>query len=313
MITVGEVADSCGLSIVGNKSIGVASLAYAKEATSSDIAVAFSEKDISITKAKVVLTEPCISITDKTLIYCIYGSILPTLKKIAIFFKEKRCLPDYHVPPVYTQNEHGVYVGRNLQIGVDNYIAPMVTIGDDVKIGSNCYIEPNVFIGSGTEIGDHCIIHSGACIGADSFLHYEEQGEAKSFRGIGRVIIKDGVQVGYNSVIQRGTISDTILNNRVLIGNLVIVAHDVHIGRDSRIVCQSGIAGSAELGSHVKLLGQSGVVNDVNMGDYSTLLAKSVATKNVDCGKTISGIYGREHKEELKLQARCRRLLKEID
>ena len=308
MITVSEIAQKCDLTVVGDESTEVASLAYAKEASLDDMAVIFHEKDIIMTEAKVVLTEPCICMTDKTILYCIYGDLLPALGRVADYLIEIGCLPNYKSPLSYHPKDNGVLVGNNVLIGQETYIAPFTTIGNNVKIGSYCRIEPNVFIGSGTEIGDECVIHSGARIGADSFLHYEENGNAKCFSGIGRTILKNGVEIGYNAVIQRGTLSNTVLNDRVLIGNLVVVAHDVQIGSDSRIVCQSGIAGGAELGTHVKVLGQSGVIDGIFMGDYSTLLAKSGATKNIGCGEVVSGHYGRNHKDELRIQAMIRKL-----
>lgn len=306
MQSVNELAACCGLSVAGDDTVEVTSIAYARKASKTDIAVAFNEKDITTTKAKVVLSEPCLCFSDKTILYCGYGEIIPALSRIVECLIKKGILPDYTASVHYALAQNGVLVGENLTIGADSYIAPYVTIGDNVKIGSRCRIEPNVFIGSGTEIGDDCVIHSGARIGADSFLHYEENGEAKCFAGMGRTILKNGVEIGYNSVIQRGTLSDTILHERVLIGNLVVIAHDVCIANDSRVVCQSGIAGGAVLGKHVKIMGQSGVVGGVRMDDYSTLLAKSIATKNIDSGKVVSGVYGRDHNEELKIQARIR-------
>ena len=201
--------------------------------------------------------------------------------------------------------------GSNVKIGEGTIIEPFVTIGDDVEIGENCLIESNVSIESGSVIGNNCVIHSGARIGAKSFLHYDENGEAKCFFGIGRTILNDGVQVGYNSIIQRGTLSETIIGERTLIGNLIVIAHDVKIGSDSHIVCQSGIAGRAKIGSHVRILAQSGVIDNVEIDDFATLMSKSVATKNIQRGKIISGMYGKEHKEELKTQALLRKLKRE--
>lgn len=307
MITVGEIAQKCDLTVVGDCSMSVSSLSYYKDASPTDLVVVFKRKEIMLTRARAVISEPNMYLTDKTILYCIYGGLLSALDRVANYLVESGCLPDYKNLPSYHPKENGIFEGDNVLIGKDTYIAPFVTIGSDVTIGNGCCIEPNVFIGSGTEIGDGCVIHSGARIGADSFLHYEENGSAKCFSGIGRTILKNGVEIGYNAVIQRGTLSDTILNDRVLIGNLVVVAHDVHIGRDSRIVCQSGIAGGAELGTHVKMLGQSGVIDGVYMDDNSILLAKSLATKNISRGGIVSGIYGRQHREELKFQARMRK------
>ena len=92
---------------------------------------------------------------------------------------------------------------------------------------------------------------------------------------------------------------------------MVVIAHDVKIGSDSHIVCQSGIASNAKIGSHVKILAQSGVIDNVKIDDFATLMSKSVATKNIKRGKVISGLYGKEHQEELRTQALLRKLKRE--
>lgn len=67
----------------------------------------------------------------------------------------------------------------------------------------------------------------------------------------------------------------------------------------------------AKIGSHVKILAQSGVIDNVEIDDFATLMSKSVATKNIQRRKIISGMYGKEHKEELKTQALLRKLKRE--
>lgn len=302
-----SLAENFNFSIVGDKNFEIKNIAYADEADENDLAVTFSDKDISLTKAKVILTEPRINFSDKIFVYCAYGEIISALAKIADFFVESGLRKNFNLPPKYEQ-KNNFMCGKNFKVGANTIIEPFVTIGDDVEIGENCLIESNVFIGSGTVIKNNCVIHSGARIGAKSFLHYDEDGRAKCFFGIGRAILNDGVQVGYNSIVQRGTLSDTIIGERTLIGNLVVIAHDVKIGSDSHIVCQSGIASRAKIGSHVKILAQSGVVDNVEISDFAMLMSKSVATKNIQRGKIISGLYGREHKSELKTQALLRKL-----
>lgn len=302
-----ELAELCQLTVAGSSNQEVYSITYADEALKNDIAVAFSIRELKNTQAKVVLTEPVICDTDKTLVYCNYGSIFATVVKIVQIFTQQGYYKDYQHIPAYTKKGPGIYIGKHVKIGKHSDIYPNVTIGDNVYIGKNCHIEPGVYIGSGTYIGDDCIIHSGAQIGASSFLHYDEAGEAQCFLGTGITILGNGVQVGYNTVIQRGTISDTIIENRVLVGNLVVVGHDVKIGHDSHIVCQSGLAGRSVIGSHVKIMGQSGIGEGIKVEDFANVLAKTLATKNVHKGKTISGTYGREHKEDLKIRALLRK------
>ena len=302
-----DLAENFGFSIVGDKNFEIKNIAYADEAEQNDLTVAFSDKDIALTKAKAVLTEPRINFSNKIFVYCVYDEIISALARVANFFVSKGLRKNYDTSPMYEQ-KNNFMCGSNVNIGEGTIIEPFVTIGNDVEIGSDCLIESNVSIGSGTVIGNNCVIHSGARIGAKSFLHYDEDGKAKCFFGIGRSILNDGVQIGYNSIIQRGTLSDTVIGERTLIGNLVVIAHDVKIGSDSHIVCQSGIASGAKIGSHVKILAQSGVVDNVKISDFAMLMSKSVATKNIQRGKIISGMYGREHKNELKIQALLRKL-----
>lgn len=158
--------------------------------------------------------------------------------------------------PKYTKQSQDIFIGKNVEIGEDSYIYPNVTIGDDVHIGKNCCVESGVFISNGTYIGDNSIIRSGARIGISSFLHYDKDGKACCFPGVGITILGNDVQVGSNTIIQRGSISDTVIEDRVLIGNLVVIGHDVKIGHDSHISCQAGLAGRSRIGSHVKIMGK---------------------------------------------------------
>lgn len=302
-----KLAELCRLTVAGSGDQEVYSITYADEALENDIAVAFSIRELKNTQAKIVLTEPVICDTDKTLVYCNYGSIFAAVAKIVQIFTQLGYYKEYQHMPAYTEKSPGFYIGKHVKIGKHSAIYPNVTIGDDVHIGKNCRIEAGVYIGSGTYIGNDCIIHSGARIGASSFLHYDEDGRAQCFLGAGITILGNSVQIGYNTIIQRGTISDTVIEDRVLVGNLVVVGHDVKIGHDSHIVCQAGLAGRSVIGSHVRIMGQSGIAEGIEVEDFANVLAKTIATKNVHKGKTISGAYGREHKEELKIQALLRK------
>ena len=48
---------------------------------------------------------------------------------------------------------------------------------------------------------------------------------------VGRVIIHDGVQVGCNVTIDRGSAGDTIIKRNCMIDNLVQIGHNVSIRR----------------------------------------------------------------------------------
>ena len=83
----------------------------------------------------------------------------------------------------------------------------------------------------------------------------------------------------------------------------------MRIGRYCRIVSQSGIAGNVVLGDGVEVLGQAGIAENVRVGDEAVIKAKSLISKNVPDFAIVSGLYGRKHADELRLQAKLRKML----
>ena len=68
-----------------------------------------------------------------------------------------------------------------------------------------------------------------------------------------------------------------------------MVAHNVHIGKNSTIVAQVGIAGSTTIGNHVTLAGQVGIVGHIKVGDNVMVGAKSGITNDVEPNQIVSG------------------------
>ena len=114
---------------------------------------------------------------------------------------------------------------------------------------------------------------------------------------IGCVIIGDDVEIGVNSTVDRGALSDTIIGEGTKIDNLVQIAHNVVIGRHCVIVAQSGIAGSAELGDFVVMGGQSGVIGHVKVGTGAQIAGMAHVKNDVDPGARMGGTPARPFKE----------------
>lgn len=305
-----EIAKLCGLTVYGNGDFQVEGITYSEDAQEQDISVAFKKSDIFKTKSKVVLSEPFFEQSDKILLLCQYGQLFPSLVKIAKLLAQNDPQLKLCCNSDFAHNQEKFVIGPNSVIGKSTIIGPFSTIGRNVCIGDNCVIESNVFIGDNTVIGENCVIHSGAKIGVASYFHYKEDGKNKVFEGIGKTIINSDCQIGFNSVIQRGTLSNTVIGKNVLIGNLVLIAHDVKIGDSCMLICQSGISGRVIIGKRVSIWGKTGVKDNVSIGDDSCILAMSAVTKNVGKGKVISGLFSREHKKELKIQGFIERLFR---
>lgn len=284
----------------------VSGVAQIGEAQKGDIVFANRKGDVIKTDALVVITKPIILDTEKTLLLT-YDPLWTAMSKVISQLVKAGVVIDYGVSVKYHSSGRGYYLGDGCVISEDALIQPGVMIGNNVTISEGCVIEPNVVIGSGTSLGRNVMIDSNSKIGASSFFHIDgEKNDLIHFQGCGRTIIGDGTHIGSNVIIERGTLSDTVIGKNTMIGNLIDIGHDVRIGNNCKIVSQTGIAGGVKIGNNVTIFGQSGVINDVVIGNDVVVKARTVVTKNVADNGVVYGPFGRNFYDELKLIARMR-------
>ena len=305
MMLLNKIAEQLHVHLIGNGGIAVSGITYADVATEDQIAISMSRSEAMRTAAKVVLTNKILLGIDKTLLFC-DGAILKTAKEIGELFVSHDEYPDYALQESYTWQDTGWIAGENVIVGASSHVGAFSCIGKNVQIGSNCIIYPNVYIGAGSIIGSNVIIKPGVRIASPAFFMYDSH-PGNDFVGFGKVKIGNNVTIGSNTVVQRGSFADTIIGADTGIGDGVVIGHDVHIGRRCRIVSQAGIAGRSVLGDGVEVMGQAGIVENVNIGEGSIIKAKSLVSKNVPDNEVISGLYGRKHIEEMRLQAVLRK------
>ena len=174
--------------------------------------------------------------------------------------------------------EAGVRVGDKSVIGAGSYV------GQESVIGESCMIYPNVTIRERTRIGARVIIHSGAVIGADGFGFEMVDGQYQKIPQIGIVQIDDDVEIGANTTIDRARFGRTWIQQGVKIDNLVQIAHNVILGKNSIIAAQTGISGSTRVGENVKMAGQVGVIGHLMIDDETIIAAQSGVSKDLPGG-----------------------------
>lgn len=176
-----------------------------------------------------------------------------------------------------------VVIGDNCQIYSGVFVGPNVTIGND------CIIYPNAVIYDGCRVGNRVIVQAGASVGQDGFGFATYKGEHHKIPQIGIVILEDDVEIGSCSVIERGTLDNTVIGKGSKIGDAVAIGHGTKIGPHCLLVPQAGVAGSAELGHHCVLGGQVGVVGHIKIGNMVKVGAKAGVINDVPDGAVIVG------------------------
>ena len=174
--------------------------------------------------------------------------------------------------------EAGARIGDDTIIGAGGYI------GHETTIGSSCLIYPRVTIRERSRIGSRVIIHSGAVIGADGFGFEMVDGRQQKIQQFGLVQIDDDVEIGANTTIDRARFGRTWIQEGAKIDNLVQVAHNVVIGKNTVIAAQTGIAGSVQIGQRVLIGGQVGIIGHVEIGDNTAIGAQSGIPKSISGG-----------------------------
>lgn len=194
------------------------------------------------------------------------------------------------------------YIGKNCIIGNNVKIYPNVSIGDNVKIGDHTILYAGVKVYDNCVIGINCKVHAGVVIGSDGFgFAPQPDGTYKTIPQLGNVIIEDHVDIGANTVIDRATMGSTVIKRGVKLDNLIQVAHNVTIGRNTVIAAQAGISGSTIIGENCMIGGQVGIVGHINLANKTKIGAQSGVSKTVEKeGIALSGSPAFDYKSQLK-------------
>ena len=199
-------------------------------------------------------------------------------------------------------------IGPGVTIGPGARIGPHVVIGAQARIGGSALLHARVAIGARCTIGDRFVAQPGAVVGGDGFSFVTAEpsaaeevrrtlGEAGGARqqayarihSLAAVTIGDDVEIGANSCVDRGTLSDTRIGDGTKIDNLVQIGHNVTVGRHCLLCGQAGVAGSTRVGDRVVLGGQAGVTDHLTIGDDVIAGAGTLLRTNQPAGRVMLG------------------------
>lgn len=230
----------------------------------------------------------------KAKVLLVDGSIVPPQGKVLIivknpkvalaevgnrFFVEK---PQPYIHPT-------AIIDEKAEIGNDCYIGPYSVIGE-AKVGDGCVIDANVRIYDNVVLGDHCSIKAGAVLGGLGFgFERDEKGNRFRFPQIGGLIIGDYVEVGSNTCVDGGALSETIIGDYTKINNLCHVAHNNKIGKNVCVAACVNLSGGNIVEDNVWIAPNASLRGYIHVGEKAFIGTGAVVVKDVPSNETWIG------------------------
>ncbi len=308
-----EFAEKVGGTVVGDPEVEITGVAGVAEAGKGQITFVSSAKFAKLLEKSeascVIVKDPLPGISMAQLCvanpYFVFARALETFYPMAPFEKglsELAYVSDRAKIADGARIFPFAYLSDGVSIGNGTVIGAGAFVGENSSIGDGCIIYPNVTIRNGVSVGNRVIIHSGTVIGSDGFGYVLEKGVHYKIPQVGGVIIEDDVEIGANVSIDRATLGATVVGRGTKIDNLVQIAHNVKIGRNSLLAGQAGISGSSEIGDYVMLGGQVGVADHATVESGAMIGAQSGLFGHYAKG-VYSGTPAIAHKLWLRAQA----------
>ena len=319
--TLTELADYIGATLVGDSTQQVLGLATLQSAVSGQLSFLANSKYLQFledTQASAVIVNQENAARCKVAALVIDDPYMAYAKISQLFDQSISDETGVHGSAVIASD---CTLGSNIYVGPNVVIESGVAIGDGVSIGAGCFIgkncsigeasrlNPNATIYHGVSIGQRAVIHSGVVIGADGFGFANNAGRWEKIHQLGGVEIGDDVEVGANTCIDRGAMTDTRISAGVKLDNHIQIGHNVIIGEHSAVAAGTSIAGSVEIGSYCTIAGAVGIAGHLTIADHVHVTGMSMVSSSLKhAGVYSSGTALTDNQTWRKNTARLRKL-----
>ncbi|WP_060493774.1 UDP-3-O-(3-hydroxymyristoyl)glucosamine N-acyltransferase [Pseudomonas sp. NBRC 111140] len=320
-MTLGQLAEALGATLKGPEALQITALATLQEAGPGQLSFLANpqyRKYLDNCQAGAVLLKAADaeSFAGNALIvadpYQAYARISH------LFDPKPKAVAGIHPSAVVAEDAQ---VDASASIGPFAVIESGARIEADVSIGAHCFVGARCVVGEGgwlaprvtlyhdVTIGKRVVIQSGAVIGGEGFGFANEKGIWRKIAQIGGVTIGDDVEIGVNTAVDRGALSDTRIGDGVKLDNQIQIAHNVQIGDHTAMAACVGISGSTRIGKHCMLAGGVGLVGHIDICDNVFVSGMTMVTRSItEPGSYSSGTAMQPLADWRKSAARIRQL-----
>ena len=219
------------------------------------------------------------------------GACIVTSQPYLYYARATQWWKRQHTPALEAAIHASAVVDPSAVIDPTAHIGPLCVIERGARVGAGTLLKSRVTLGEACVIGARCIVHSGVVIGADGFGFATNDGAWEKIEQLGAVVIGDDVEIGANTCIDRGALSDTVIEDGVKLDNLIQIGHNVRVGRHSAMAACVGVAGSAKIGAYCTIGGAAVVLGHLTLADHVHISAASVVTRSLLKPGHYTGIF----------------------
>lgn len=290
---LGEIARLINGKLLGDAETRVNGVAALSTAEKDDIASIYHlahRNQLQSTRAGVILmTSSFANLSSTNNIVCA-DPLAAMMQCIDLFAPENEAVNKISTNAVI---DECATIGNNVSIGHHTTIHAQAVIGDYCQIGDNVVIEAGVKLGKQVKVAANSIIYKnceiedgvdidyGCVIGARPFNYYKTKGSWRTGPALGKVKIGKLASIGANTVIDRGSLADTIIEAGVIIDNLVQIGHDVIIGAATSIAGCVAVGAYTAIGRHCSIGGGSCVASLLTIADDVVITGMSAVSKSL--------------------------------
>jgi UDP-3-O-[3-hydroxymyristoyl] glucosamine N-acyltransferase len=99
------------------------------------------------------------------------------------------------------------------------------------------------------------------------------------------------VEIGANTTIDRGALSDTVIEDGVKLDNQIQIGHNTHIGAHTAMAGCVGVAGSAKIGKYCTFGGAAMVLGHLTIADNVHISSGSMVSRSILEPGQYTGFY----------------------
>ena len=288
-----QLAEELGVKLHGDENVVINSVATVDKATEGDICFVSSGKYIdslrSTSASAVIIKEEMLEETKVSSLvvdnpratYARVVNLLYPLSRPAAGVHPSACIDETAKVSVSAYIGANVVIEDNVEIADNVIIEAGCVIGRNSQIGRDTHLYPNVTVYYGCSIGESCIFHSSSVIGSDGFGFEFDKTQWLKISQIGGVRIGNNVEIGACSIVDRGALNDTVIEDGVKLDNHVQIAHNVHVGAHTLMSRGVGVAGSTKIGANCLIAGMVGIRDNIEITDNVIITAMTMVSSSI--------------------------------